>query len=278
MVTCERCGTPFDYDKRQGICPKCCFYNRPPGAARQDMEWLKYYNAEDNSYQLPRQEQPEKASKVRGTRWVKQTKTKQTKAKQTGKSFPLGKVFGLLFVLCIILVAVTQFLRLAKVESWQFGEEAEVQESDMITVETRTLEEAAEGIAAGDVTYWIGETKTLFHEGEISDLPSGEKCIGIWMEDNESALEYTGFDWETAYVYDGSDYRRMVDVESLDDENTFIKNGIISFPVYGVGYEDKSGYAIFFVDADASSVTLSLPCQVVDEEDTDQVELSLIHI
>ena len=56
MAKCERCGASFDYDERQGVCPRCCFYNRPPGAARQDTEWMKYYNVEDNSYQLPKSE------------------------------------------------------------------------------------------------------------------------------------------------------------------------------------------------------------------------------
>lgn len=274
MAKCSRCGTSFDYEQRQGVCPKCCFYNRPSGAAQQDTEWLKYYDIEDNSYELPKQESENDIPKNRKTRWVNRTNTKQ---KQTKKIFPLGKVAGLVIVVCLILIAVTSFLKTAKVEEdWNFGEEEDVQQSELMTIETHTLEEAAEGITAGDITYRIGETKTLFHEGDISDLPSGEKCIGIWIEDNESALDYTGYEWERPYVYDGSDFRQMINTESLNDENIFIKNGIVSFPVYEVGYEDKSGYGIFFIDADASSVTLSLPCQTVDENNTDQVEYTKV--
>ena len=69
MAKCERCGASFDYDERQGVCPRCCFYNRPPGAARQDTEWMKYYNVEDNSYQLPKTEGLEDLFPERGSRW-----------------------------------------------------------------------------------------------------------------------------------------------------------------------------------------------------------------
>ena len=69
-----------------------------------------------------------------------------------------------------------------------------------------------------------------------------------------------------------TDYRQMLDVGSLDDADIFTTNGILSFPVYGAGYEDESGYGIFFVDADATSVVLSLPCQTVDADDTDRME------
>ena len=51
----------------------------------------------------------------------------------------------------------------------------------------------------------------------------------------------------------------------------FIAAGGKEHGVLGAGFEDESGYGIFFVDADATSVTLSLPCQTVDPDDTDKI-------
>ncbi len=56
MARCKRCGTNFDYAKREGVCPKCCFYNRPDGMWQEDDSWVKNYNYEDNSYDIIAQE------------------------------------------------------------------------------------------------------------------------------------------------------------------------------------------------------------------------------
>lgn len=318
MAKCERCGASFDYDERQGVCPRCCFYNRPPGAARQDTEWMKYYNVEDNSYQLPKTEGLEDLFPERGSRWKRprrdrgqdtgagaerrsgdgqsasggakqsrrHTDYRQVMRKKyrshrdadgkAGKGISVGKVVTAVVFLCIILVAVTAFLQIAKEHEWQFsfhiGDEPAAEESTALQVETRTPEEAAAGITAGEVTYWVGEVRTLFREGELSDLPDGEKCIGVWLEDNESVMEFTGFGWDRPYVYDGKNYRRMLDVDSLYTTDRFTESGIVTFPIYGAGFEDERGYGIFFVDADATTVTLSLPCQTTDAEDTDRLE------
>ena len=91
MAKCERCGASFDYEEREGVCPRCCFYNRPPGAARQDTEWMKYYNVEDNSYQLPKSEGladlfPEEktgwASRLRKNRRTAQTDRRERSARR----------------------------------------------------------------------------------------------------------------------------------------------------------------------------------------------------
>lgn len=52
MAVCKRCGKTFDYEKREGVCPKCCFYNRPTGTWQEDDSWIKNYNYEDNSYNV----------------------------------------------------------------------------------------------------------------------------------------------------------------------------------------------------------------------------------
>lgn len=318
MAKCERCGASFDYDERQGVCPRCCFYNRPPGAARQDTEWMKFYNVEDNSYQLPKSEGLEDLFPERGSRWKRMrrnsgqgteagtarrsgdgqnasggakqsrrhTDYRQVMRKkyrrhadgdgETGKGISVGKVVTAVVILCIVLVAATVFLRIADTRGWSFSSfaenEQEMEESTALQVETRTPEKAAAGIAAGEVTYWVGEVRTLFREGELSDLPAGEKCIGVWLEDNESVMEFTGFGWDRPYVYDGKNYRRMLDADSLDTADRFTESGIVTFPIYGAGFEDERGYGIFFVDADATTVTLSIPCQTTDAEDTDRLE------
>lgn len=326
MAKCERCGASFDYDERQGVCPRCCFYNRPPGTPRQDMEWMKYYNVEDNSYQLPKSEggleelfperkrswakrirdsHREKAAhtgtseNVSSTRRAREgrnlasarqrearlarNKNKYSRSNQesasayreyderTAKGTLAGKIIAIFMVACVLLVVLTAFLKNAGTDGWQFGGVTQTEEGELFTVETRTVEEAAEGITAGDLTYRVGETRTFFREGELSDLPAGEKCIGIWLEDNESVLDFTGYGWERPYVYDGNSFRRMLDAESLDDGDKFTLAGILPFPIYGAGFEDESGYGIFFVDADATSVTLSLPCQTVNPDDTDKI-------
>lgn len=50
MAVCKRCGTVFDYNKWDGVCPKCCLYNRPEGSREEDDCWMENYNVDDNSY------------------------------------------------------------------------------------------------------------------------------------------------------------------------------------------------------------------------------------
>ena len=52
MAVCKRCGAVYDYNKREGVCPKCCFYNRPATSWQEDDSWEKNYNFEDNSYDV----------------------------------------------------------------------------------------------------------------------------------------------------------------------------------------------------------------------------------
>lgn len=294
MARCERCGVSFDYDERQGVCPRCCFYNRPPGAARQDTEWLKYYNVEDNSYQLPKSEgladlfpkeksgwtrrlhmeRGEKAttSKNRQDAFVRRERKRQKEA--FSRNTLIGKVIAFVVIICILSVIVTAVLQLASERGWKLASGEDGQKDRTVQIKSIPAQEAADGVTAGDLTYYVGEARTLFQEGELSDLPTGEKCIGIWLEDNESSLEYTGYDWERPYVFDGTNFREMVDVEGLDDQHYFTEQAIETASVYGVGYEDMNGYGVFFVDAAAQSVTLSLPCQTVDENNTDMAEYS----
>ena len=52
MAVCKSCGATFDYNKREGVCPKCCFYNRPNTTWQEDDSWIKNYSYEDNSYEF----------------------------------------------------------------------------------------------------------------------------------------------------------------------------------------------------------------------------------
>ena len=47
LVTCEKCKKIYDYDKYNGICPKCARYNRESTSAREHQE---YHNKYDGGY------------------------------------------------------------------------------------------------------------------------------------------------------------------------------------------------------------------------------------
>lgn len=286
MARCKRCGASFDYNKRDGVCPRCCFYNRPPGQDRSDDEWMKNHNIEDNSYELPRSVvEQDQAYNTRGkSSHKKKTSQRETeifgykgrprknseyydkkseRAKRNDRMNTdrdilsivrkAGLVLFLVAVLLSIMAGIFYYLRVSKMS----GES----ESYDIRIRTASDQEASDGITAGDITYRIGEAKVLFSEGQLLDLPKGEKCIGIWIEDDESAVNYNGINWERPYVYDGYSYREMLYIDGLDDAAKF--DGMETMDKY-LSYYDQAGYAVYFVAADATSVTVSLPCQSVD--------------
>lgn len=281
MAKCRRCGTTFDYEKREGVCPKCCFYNRKPGMWQQEEEWVTNYNIDDNSYELPKslveQDAERKGhhfSQKKSNRWQDEMKKTQRrhynleeKEKRTGF---FRKAFLLVVILALVVVVI---LVIGKRKALTFPVNTQ-EEKPSFQIETITQEEGVpEEIGAGDVTYTLGEAKVLFQEGELSEMPSGEKCIGIWLEDDRSLLNYDGYEWAAPYVYDGADFREMIDVDSLDESEKF--EDISTYPAY-FSYEDEAGFAVFFVNAEATSVTLSLPFQNVDEEDTEKLEYSSV--
>lgn len=47
LVTCEKCKKIYDYDKYNGICPKCTRYNRESSSAQEHQE---YHNKYDGGY------------------------------------------------------------------------------------------------------------------------------------------------------------------------------------------------------------------------------------
>ena len=55
QMQCKRCKTFFKYDKYDGICPQCAYFNRPPGMEEVDLfEDDKRFQTEN--YVLPQME------------------------------------------------------------------------------------------------------------------------------------------------------------------------------------------------------------------------------
>jgi len=44
LLTCQKCGKIYDYDKYNGICPKCARYNRETSAAEEHQEYHDKYD------------------------------------------------------------------------------------------------------------------------------------------------------------------------------------------------------------------------------------------
>ena len=47
IITCEKCKKVYDYEKHNGICPKCARYNRESTSAQEHQE---YHNKYDGGY------------------------------------------------------------------------------------------------------------------------------------------------------------------------------------------------------------------------------------
>lgn len=280
MAQCKRCGTSFDYAKREGVCPKCCFYNRPPGTAWEDEEWTRHYNIEDNSYELPKMETGQgddfDSSDSGRFQWKKNKKEchkegshshKTVKRpKQTGKnrSSVLKKVVVLLVLLVVLMIA---FIMIARVFVSVKNATSPAETAEFV-VENAEWEELQDGVKAGQLTYQTDEkgAVVLFEEGELPELPEGEKCIGVWLGDDESVLDYDGIYWDRPYVYDGKNYHTMVHPEYITSSDRFNALGLEFFPRFTYSY-DQEGVAVFFVDKDAETVVLNLPQQTATKND-----------
>ena len=81
MAKCRRCGTVFDYDTRDGVCPGCCFYNRPDGKASYDDEWLRSYNVEENTYVPPKVSWQEEEGRESSSLFGKRIRTRNKAGK-----------------------------------------------------------------------------------------------------------------------------------------------------------------------------------------------------
>lgn len=291
MAKCRRCGANFDYETREGVCPKCCFYNRPSSSPVPDERWMENYDMEDNTYEPPRLSTEEiSAGQKREKKSKRNNRDKRPRAEKNrrverqpernlsryrsssvegAKKSSKKKLFWILFpLLLIVLGFALVFLGMRSGKEEGTGKQAK--KDNLLEVKSISYEEAAKGVQAGDMTYRVGEARVLFEEGELSSMPAGEKCIGIWLENNESVIShYTGFDWKRPYVFDGENYRELVNVDITADSLLFEEKQIERFPEYAGGDGDICAYAIYYVDADTQSVKLSLPCQKVRENNRD---------
>ncbi len=303
MAVCKRCGTVFSYEKRDGVCPKCCFFNRPEGTVGSDDSWIKNYNYDDNTFEFPKisseeilegrkrkekirfrpnmdrqNDRNELARKIREAANIERGKTgtinvgrerpaKTARNYNSKKKNPI-QIISIIVVLLILILTIVPSVIKAIYEEIRYKnlitENVKVSNSQIEPVETIAItpQEASEGIQAGDVYYTIGDVVTLFEDQELESLPEGEKCIGIWIKDNEDEIEYERLDWIKPYVYDGTYYRDIIDYSSDDDVYDTLED---RYPWYKSDY-DNEGYAIYYVDKDAESVTLSLPSMIVDED------------
>lgn len=302
MAKCKRCGAIFDYDKKDGVCPKCCYYNRPPGTPERDTEWISTYNVEENTYQLPKsiieQEEEEhrglfrrkshadrrrytseKDCRMEGSHVHTEKRGSASAARGGAKSIPsesAGKnkkmvgiiLFLILLVSALSIIAPFIFEKvLRSVEGGNGGPE-------MINVESWEVrqipaEDFSEGVQIGELTYSGGEggAEEFMKTGEIPEIPKGEKCIVIHLKADESSLDYHGTDWARPYVYDGQNYHELVNGLVMKSHNLpKIRDNEFMYR-YLSKYENKDfdGLAAFFVDENAESVTLCIPDQRVED-------------
>ena len=291
MAKCKRCGTSFDYDKREGVCPKCCFYNRPPGMPYHDDDWIESYNIEENTYELPksileteeedpgrlfrRRQKKEKeisqeyreshrkakechteGSHVHKASGTTHSSRSTSKRRSASKKLSRPGVFAVTVIIAAAVIYTMNTHHNFSVPAIQ--KDFEVHEA--------SYEELQGGLKIGDLSFTTDDqgAVVLFEEGQLPELPAGEKCIGILLSDDESHLEYEGIDWDRPYVYDGTSYRELVDPESLDSYDQFDSLGTDFMWRYLSSYSNFEGMAVFFVDQSAESVKLCIPDQTLD--------------
>ncbi len=81
MIKCGKCGKLYDYNKYEGICPKCARYNRPDSRAEMEQDLHDRYDSNPNMHAAQRERSFESRnfesrSSVRGNsgnrnRWAK---------------------------------------------------------------------------------------------------------------------------------------------------------------------------------------------------------------
>ena len=111
MAICKRCGAVFDYEKWDGVCPKCCLYNRPDDGREEDDCWMDNYNIDDNSFRFPLEhtetDHHVKAGKSsaynQATRPTNRVNVPRKENQKTKKS-PKGIIFAVVLIYVIFMV------------------------------------------------------------------------------------------------------------------------------------------------------------------------------
>lgn len=295
MAKCRRCGATFDYDKKDGVCPKCCFYNRPPGAPHHDDEWISTYNVEDNTYELPKsivetaEEEPGSILKrIHARERRKYTSSKECRTEgshvhtesrasrthdRSAESSPgrhirksiSGIILGIVLAAVLIIIISGYMVRnisdTGLFSTWDRNRKS-------FEVKEGTADELQAGLPVGDLTFYTDDqgAVVLFNEGELPEIPAGEKCIGIHLSDNESDLNYSGIDWKRPYVFDGKYYRELVDANVMNSKRLSETLNTEFMYTYLSSSDDFDGMAVYFVDKDADTVTLCIPDQSLDDD------------
>lgn len=242
MAKCKRCGTVFNYNKSEGVCPQCRFYNRPEGAPDYNNEWFSSYNVEENTYELPKSitDTTGTAKEGKNRSWIGRSKIK-------------NYLIPCAIILVILVPAFFVFIGLDGVM---------VGTMTSYSVETMSRKKLEKGARIGDLTFSSDcQARVLFDEGEVEWMPKGEKCIGIRISDNETILEEHSILWQRPYVFDGSSYRDMLDHYNTNVLKTFGLPDVNFMTEYLSKREDFDGIAAYFIDKDADTVTLCIPGQ-----------------
>lgn len=293
MARCKRCGAIFDYDKKDGVCPRCCFYNRPPGAPHHDDEWLSTYNIEDNTFQLPKQsaqidEEPKSIWHKKRPNYKKKVSSKKNcdtegshvhtpsrpktredyekREEPPERKGPRRLLLALLIILAVVFVVMFIGRRLRNISVHKEKTPTPPRE---FNIEKKTMEDLINGIQVGDMNFsTMGQgAMVLFSERDLPEIPAGEMCIGIHLQDDESSLGYNGIYWERPYVYDGTNYRELVDGTLMNAKGIDRQMGIDFMKQFVSSVNDFDGLAIYFVDDEAQSVTLCIPNQTLGDDD-----------
>lgn len=199
---------------------------------------------------------------------------KTTQKNDLGSALKLVKIIGIIFFIIMLLTTLIPFLLIFIADSGFFNNDSKKNPGDSkpeaFEIREMSLDEISQGAAIGDMTYSVDPRGALvfMREGDIPEIPKGEKCIAIHLTTNESALGYDGVDWMRPYVYDGHNYRELVDGLVMGSHNLpqTRDNSFMYRYLSPTSNEDFDGLATYFVDKKAETITLCIPEQTVEND------------
>ena len=298
MAKCRRCGALFDYDREEGVCPRCCFYNRPAGSPHHGDEWLSSYNIDDNTYEPPKQSMTfeEEADSIwtkrlrRGRKKYSFDKDCHTEGSHvhvdsaskritgnagepkgiTPSKFSAGRILVCALLLAVILFGVKNLYHKLPSLPSDTDKAPEKPAPQEFAVEEMAWDALQKGAAIGDMTFTTDAqgAVVLFEEGQIPELQPGEICVGVPLKTDESRLGYSGIAWKRPYVYDGRYYRELVDKSLMGAKGINVRMGIDFMSEFLSVYNEKDfdGMAAYFIDKDAEEITLCIPIQTIEDD------------
>ena len=106
LITCAKCKKIYDYDKYNGICPKCARYNRETSAAAEHQDYHNKYDggyshtAQDDHHSYHQRYDNNKAPHVKLTVGEEKNNSSMDTANKTAKL-----ILGLIIAVIIISTA-----------------------------------------------------------------------------------------------------------------------------------------------------------------------------